>query len=280
MWSWIFSWKFWLIVIVLVILFLWILTKIMNYFWPTPIVVTEPYQTITHRKRKKKKRKKQIETSDLEEQIEISDLEDPSCYSPIRPDVPVQYTISPDPEVPVDTRQTYYDPEEHWDSKPVLPVLPNHINQIIEHGEPEPYQMSKGEQACKEAIERIYGVPFHRIRPSWLRNPKTGRSLEIDAYNDQLKIGVEYHGEQHYHYVPRFQKSLAEFNSQVYRDQVKLDICDRVGVYLIVVPYTCPLHLIEKFIRYYLPEAVKARANLSEFHQERSASRNPLLQFV
>jgi hypothetical protein len=32
------------------------------------------------------------------------------------------------------------------------------------------------------------------VRPDFLKNPATGRNLEIDCFNNQLKIGLEYQG--------------------------------------------------------------------------------------
>jgi len=118
---------------------------------------------------------------------------------------------------------------------------------------------SKGEQICCETMEKIYGVPFRSQWPIWLRNPETGGSLEIDCYNEDLKIGVEYNGIQHYVYPNHFHKTKEEFIAQCRRDQYKLETCDRNGVYLITVPYNVPHEKIEEYIRYYLPEAVNKR---------------------
>ncbi|NQZ58906.1 MAG: carbohydrate-binding protein [Lentisphaeraceae bacterium] len=53
-----------------------------------------------------------------------------------------------------------------------------------------------------------------------MRNPVTGGShnLEIDCYNDELRIGVEYQGRQHYSFNPRFHKNKEAFRNQQYRD--------------------------------------------------------------
>ena len=117
-------------------------------------------------------------------------------------------------------------------------------------------KMSKGEKLCKEVIEDIYGVPFYCVRPNFLKNPETGRNLELDLYNDSLKIAVEYSGIGHYKYPNPFHKTREEFINQVRRDQFKVDMCDANGVYLITVPYSVNLEYdaIRKYIEYYLPE--------------------------
>lgn len=119
--------------------------------------------------------------------------------------------------------------------------------------EPSKTRRTKGEEICARAVEEIFGVPFPTVRPNWLKNPKTGRNMEIDCYNDDLKIGVEYHGRQHYERVKRFHKTEEEFESQIYRDNLKLDLCDANGVYLITVPYTVPFGQIKDYIIQYLP---------------------------
>src|SRR5690606_8776479 len=96
--------------------------------------------------------------------------------------------------------------------------------------------MSKGERICKETMENLYGVKFENVRPSWLKNPETGRSLELDCYNESLKLAVEYNGEQHYKWPNFTNQSREEFINQTRRDNLKRELCDKNGVYLIVVP--------------------------------------------
>jgi hypothetical protein len=108
-------------------------------------------------------------------------------------------------------------------------------------------------------MEEIYGVPFGKVRPDFLKNPETGRNLELDCYNEDLKIAVEYSGITHYQYPNWTGQSFEEFIQGIRRDMFKVEACDRNGVYLITVPYNVPEHLIKEYIIYYLPENVKAR---------------------
>jgi hypothetical protein len=119
--------------------------------------------------------------------------------------------------------------------------------------------ISKGERLCKQAIEEIYGKPFFCVRPDFLKNPETGRNLELDIYNDELKIAVEYSGKSHYVFPNSFHKTHQDFINQVRRDKFKVEQCDSHGVYLITVPYNVPLNLtdIKKYITCYLPENVQ-----------------------
>ena len=113
---------------------------------------------------------------------------------------------------------------------------------------------SKGQKICCQVMEEIYNEPFSCSRPSWLKNPETGGILEIDCYNEKLKIGVEYNGIQHYVYPNIYHKSLVEFKNQVRRDQYKIKKCKEQGVYLISVPYNVPHEKIKSFIMDRLPQ--------------------------
>ncbi len=106
----------------------------------------------------------------------------------------------------------------------------------------------KCEEKCRETLQRLYGIKFTKTRPNWLLNPETGRNLEIDCYNNDLKIGCEYDGEQHYIFPNRWHKYKWEFDNQMERDRLKNRLCENNGVLLIRVPYTVPL----KDIPYYI----------------------------
>jgi hypothetical protein len=92
-----------------------------------------------------------------------------------------------------------------------------------------------------------------------LVNPETGRKLELDCYNEDLRLAVEYNGEQHYHFPNHTDQSYEEFINQARRDQFKAELCERYGVYLIVVPYTVDLDMIPSFIISHLPETIQKR---------------------
>jgi len=98
-------------------------------------------------------------------------------------------------------------------------------------------QVSKGELACKIYVEKLFGKSFEKIRPEILKNKVTGQNLEIDLYNDELKLGIEYNGLQHYKYCPGIHKNYEHFQTQKYRDEMKKMMCKEAGITLIEVPY-------------------------------------------
>ena len=69
---------------------------------------------------------------------------------------------------------------------------------------------SKGEIECRTVLENIFKRPFRKKRPSFLENKalNNGLNLEIDCYNEELKLGCEYNGRQHYKFTPFFIKIM------------------------------------------------------------------------
>jgi hypothetical protein len=110
---------------------------------------------------------------------------------------------------------------------------------------------SKGETECRRVLQHIFNRPFNKARPNFLRNEVTGNNfnLELDCFNEDLKLGVEYNGIQHYKYTPYFHKSYEHFLNQKYRDFMKRTLCKQAGITLIEVPYTVKNQDIYKFLR-------------------------------
>jgi hypothetical protein len=109
--------------------------------------------------------------------------------------------------------------------------------------------ISAGERACKEMLENLFKQSFLKVRPSFLRNPSTGRNLELDCYNADLRIALEYHGAQHYYFTPYFHITEAGFHAQQQRDLLKRQLCREHGILLIEVPYTVPTDGLSDYIR-------------------------------
>jgi hypothetical protein len=121
--------------------------------------------------------------------------------------------------------------------------------------------MSKGEAECRRVLERIYSVPFPTVHPEWLRNPESGRKLEIDCYAEiparrlglgfegNVEIGCEYNGEHH------------DSEYMQWNDEFKRQVCEAKGVHLITVPYTVKLTQI----RAYITQELDARSLLPRY---------------
>lgn len=109
---------------------------------------------------------------------------------------------------------------------------------------------SKGEIEARRVLSSIFNRPFGKQRPNFLNNTVTGGNfnLELDCYDEKMKLAVEYNGRQHYDYVPYFHKNKEAFYNQKYRDELKRRMCRDVGITLIEIPYTVKNQDIEKYL--------------------------------
>ena len=110
---------------------------------------------------------------------------------------------------------------------------------------------STGEITCRRYLETRFNLPFTKARPDFLRNQVTSGSrgdynLELDCFNPEMKLAVEYNGVQHYKFVPYFHRTKETFYNQKYRDEIKKYKCKENGIDLIEVPYD--VKNIENFI--------------------------------
>ena len=129
------------------------------------------------------------------------------------------------------------------------------ISEPIEYGPGK--KRSKGEKFCCDALEQYYGKKFYTVRPNFLKNPETKRNLELDCYNHDLRLGVEYNGVQHYRWPNFTGQNKEEFENQLRRDEFKKQMCDKHGVYLISVPYDVLHKDIKNYILERLPKHLK-----------------------
>jgi len=113
-----------------------------------------------------------------------------------------------------------------------------------------PPKDSKGEIECRRVLQLLFNRSFDKARPDFLRNPVTGGdfNLELDCFDPELRIAVEYNGVQHYKFIPFFHKNKEAFLNQKYRDDMKRRICKENGILLIEVPYTLKIEDIKGFI--------------------------------
>jgi hypothetical protein len=97
---------------------------------------------------------------------------------------------------------------------------------------------SKSENKVRSVLEDLFNVDFKSIRPEFLRPPKEiGKTLlELDGYNESLKLAFEHQGMQHYNNIPFFHRGGCSLEQLQKRDAYKVKRCKELGIILIVVP--------------------------------------------
>lgn len=122
----------------------------------------------------------------------------------------------------------------------------------------------------RAAIREYFGpdVPFVKTRaPAWLGG------LELDCYNESLRLAFEYQGIQHYEFTPFFHNNdVKRFEAQLERDARKQELTSDEFVALIEIPYTIPRTQLRDHIRrelYFLGfDPVSEPAPYAEFMQQ------------
>lgn len=89
-----------------------------------------------------------------------------------------------------------------------------------------------GESKCKFILETIFNKKFHKTRKI------IDSGLELDMYNEELNLGLEYQGAQHYIEHSKYFHKYGGFEEQQERDKYKLKFCLDNNINLIIVPYT------------------------------------------
>ena len=96
--------------------------------------------------------------------------------------------------------------------------------------------INKSEKYTKACLEILLNKSFKKYKPNWLLNSR-GNKMELDMYNEELKLACEYNGIQHYKYIQFFYKNEKEFLFRQESDKLKEKLCKENGVTLIIVPY-------------------------------------------
>ena len=105
------------------------------------------------------------------------------------------------------------------------------------------------ERTCRKIFEFLYKLSFPKTRPAWLKS-ENNTLLELDGFNNDIKVGFEYDGKQHAVQIEHFGNNLVAIQS---RDAQKNAKCLEFGVTLYRIPYTVPYLQLYSHIRSILP---------------------------
>lgn len=90
-----------------------------------------------------------------------------------------------------------------------------------------------GEELVRLAFQLMFGKQFPKSRPSFLINPDTGYPLELDGYCEELQLAFEYHGNQHFQFIPYFHKTVDSFEAAKVRDEYTRQLAKEHGIVLV-----------------------------------------------
>ena len=117
------------------------------------------------------------------------------------------------------------------------------------HGTGCPYcNIFYHEKLCREIMKDLFSKEFVKYRHKTLKNKG---SLELDCYNEELKINIEYDGIQHYEFYLPFHKTEKDFIKQQENDCIKDQWCKNNNILNIRVSY---LYDIKEEIENYITE--------------------------
>lgn len=102
-----------------------------------------------------------------------------------------------------------------------------------------------GQERTRIVFQKQFNQLFPSVRPDWLKNPKTGRNLELDGYCEELKLAFEYQGRQHKDEDTEF---ASDYINQIERDEYKKQICLENGINLILI-HQPRFYEAEKFLK-------------------------------
>jgi hypothetical protein len=99
------------------------------------------------------------------------------------------------------------------------------------------YPRSKTEARVIAILEELTGEKFPTVNPDWL--VWRGKTLELDGYNQKLKLSIEFSGPLHTKWFPAVE-TYDKYYNRIVKDIVKKKICKRNGVFLIVIDASLP----------------------------------------
>ena len=151
------------------------------------------------------------------------------------------------------------------------------LNNVLHYNSGCPHCPKKGETACRDSFEKVFGRPFPKARPPWLFNSR-GNRMELDGYSEEIGVAFEYHGIQHYVPVRFYQVTKQAVRQRQEDDTRKRDLCAQNGVVLFEIPYypaknnVFAVEEVEGYVRDYV------RGSRDHSHvKERTA---PILRFT
>lgn len=125
---------------------------------------------------------------------------------------------------------------------------------------------SDGESLFRIVIEELTSAKFVKIRPKWIIGPKK-YPLELDGYNENLKVAFEFQGTQHFYSNSKFYNNNEEiFKYRKLCDKIKKEKCKGLGILLLCPTYN--LKRKEQMVEFIHQEFEKNGMSTLDFHED------------
>lgn len=108
---------------------------------------------------------------------------------------------------------------------------------------------SRGQAALTYIMRKL--LPGEKI----VTEEPIGERLRLDVYCPRYNLAAEYHGRQHFYYTPHFHGDMEGFRQSQLRDERKLEICQNLGIILVVFRFND--HLAEDVVYERLLDAIR-----------------------
>ena len=96
---------------------------------------------------------------------------------------------------------------------------------------------SRGEQICREYFEQLFQEKFIKLKPAWLKNERTKGKLQLDGFSEKLSLAFEHQGRQHDEFIAKkFHKTEEDFLLGKENDKIKIELCEKNNITLILIP--------------------------------------------
>jgi hypothetical protein len=122
-------------------------------------------------------------------------------------------------------------------------------------------KVSRGQAALTKIVRQL--IPKAEI----INEYQVGEKLRLDIYLPQYKLGIEYHGRQHFFYSNLFFKDRQDFLDAQKRDERKIELCKEQGIALVVFRFT------DKLTQEAVFERIVGALNSTPYVKEKRESR-------
>lgn len=117
-----------------------------------------------------------------------------------------------------------------------------------------------GENLVRAYLEKMFNSKFPKKKPKWLVT-NDGNRLELDGYCEDLGLAFEHQGRHHYK-KNLYIKNNLELTKRKNYDQLKIKLCKKIGVKLIVIPEVGHITRIEDLYQLILTKIKKYKNSL------------------